>query len=191
MTTNFDAFARAEHPRVVGALTYLTGDVGVAEQLAQEALVRAHDRWSRVGQLDRPGAWLHRVAVNLANSHFRRRQAERRALRRAVAGDVPGHEDPDAADALAVRAAVAGLPRRQRETIVYRFFLGYPVAETAEAMGVTTGTVSSTTADAVAALRRALDDPSLDVGLRAGTRAATATTSTTRAGARPHDRNDR
>lgn len=159
MDESFSAFAHREYPRVVGALTYLVGDVGVAEELAQDALVRAHDRWDRVGGLDRPGAWLHHVAVNLANSHFRRRRAERRALRR-VAADPPSTVH-DTAETLAVRAAVAALPRRQREVVAYRFFLGHDVATTAAALGIAEGTVTSTTADAVANLRRALGDSSL------------------------------
>lgn len=156
---DFESFARREHPRLVGALTYLTGDHGTAEQLAQDALVRAHDRWSRVRRLDRPGAWVHRVAVNLGRSWLRRRSAERRALAR-VGVEHTVHEDRPAED-LAVRDAVAALPRRQREVIVLRFFLGHDVASTADVLGIATGTVTSTTSDALGALRGALDDQTL------------------------------
>src|SRR5680860_1449248 len=76
------AFCEREHPRLVGALSLYTNNTAVAEELAQEALVRVMDAWPRVRTMAAPGAWAHRVAMNLAASWFRRRSVERRALAR-------------------------------------------------------------------------------------------------------------
>lgn len=93
-------------PRLIGTLTLYCGDRGVAEELAQETLVRLLDRWEQVRALDHPAAWAHRVAINLANSRFRRLRAERRARQR-LAGDRAPEGVVDVAAQLAVRRAVA------------------------------------------------------------------------------------
>ena len=74
--TAFDAFFAAEYPRVVAVLTAATGSPAVAEELAQEAMLRAHQRWSRVGGYDIPAAWVRRVALNLAHNTRARRRSE-------------------------------------------------------------------------------------------------------------------
>lgn len=153
----FADFARREHERLVGALTLYCGDRDVAEELAHDALVRCRQRWEHVSNADRPGAYAHRVAMNLANSWFRRRRAERRALRRAAGGVDDAHHDPCTADALAVRAAVSSLPPRQREVVVRRFFLGEEVETVAATMGLAHSTVRSACSRALDALRRDLD----------------------------------
>jgi RNA polymerase sigma-70 factor (sigma-E family) len=145
---SFEAFVDREYPPLVRALALYCGDLGVAEELAQDAFARAYQRWRRVGRHDRPDAWVHRVAFNLARSWFRRRYAERRAYARH--GPAPQHLDaPEIADAQAVRAAVLALPDRQREVIVHRYFLGRSVAETAEALGVSDGAVKAATFKAI------------------------------------------
>lgn len=155
-----EVFCERLRPRLVGALGLHTGDRGVAEELAQEALARAWARWPRVESMERPEAWTYRVAFNLARSHWRRRRAEGRANERTAArpADPP---DPDPATVVAVREAVATLPDRQRRAVVCRFYLSLSVAETAEVLGCAEGTVKALTSKAVAALRTTihLDDP--------------------------------
>jgi len=151
-------FCRRMRPRLVGALSLLTGDSGVAEELAQEALVRVWSRWRQLDALGEPAmsAWTYRVAVNLGNSWLRRRLAERRALARLASRTPAHHTDADAADKLAVRRAVAALPRRQRTALVLRYFADMPVAEAAEVMRCSPGTVKSLTSLAMTNLRRQL-----------------------------------
>ena len=72
---SFDAFYRIEYPRVV-ALTYALGGRAAAEDLAQEAFLRAHRDWERVGRMEAPRAWVRRVAVNLCRSRWRRIRSE-------------------------------------------------------------------------------------------------------------------
>jgi RNA polymerase sigma factor (sigma-70 family) len=67
-----DAVWRIESPKVVAALTRITGDVGTAEDLAQDALVAALERWPASGVPDNPGAWLMATAKHRAIDLFRR-----------------------------------------------------------------------------------------------------------------------
>lgn len=150
-------FCREQRPQLVGSLGLYCGDVGVAEELANEALARVCRDWDRVREFDRPGAWAHRVAMNLANSWFRRRGAERRARRRLEGQQPTRDPGPDRADAVAVRQAVARLPHRRRAVLVYRFYLGYSVAETADAMGASESATKSLASRAVDELRGVLD----------------------------------
>lgn len=152
--TNMSASAFCGEVRapLVGALALYCGDRATAEELAQEALVRALQRWET---LDSPRAWTYATAFNLARSMFRRRQAERRARERAaeLAGD--GRIEPDTASAVAVRAAVAKLSPRQRQVVACRFYAQLTVAESAAAMGCAEGTVKALTSQAITALRKA------------------------------------
>lgn len=151
------AFCAREHPRLVAALTYRVGDRRIAEELAQEALLRACARWGRVGQLDSPGGWTWHVARNLAASHRRRRQAERRAYTRHG----PPHErhvDPQPGDPQ-LAAALGRLPDRQRDAVVLRHVLDLSVEETATRLGVSADAVRSLTKRGVAALRTELTGP--------------------------------
>lgn len=152
--SDLDALCRREHPRLVASLTAYTGDHDLAVELSQEALARACLHWPQVREMAAPGAWLHRVAVNLANSTLRRRRYERAALARAAArasADVPPPPPPYSEG---VRQALKGLPRRQREAVVLRYVLDLDVAQTAEHMGCAAGTVRALTAQGIAALRR-------------------------------------
>jgi RNA polymerase sigma-70 factor (sigma-E family) len=154
-------FCDREYPRLVGALDLYVGDLAVAEEIAQEALVRASQRWSRVSQLDSPGGWTYRVAINLANSWFRRRAAERRARRRLDPTLV--HHDPDTADHEAVRTAMAALPERQRTALVLRYYLDLPATEVADRLGTTPGAVRAATKRAIASLRQQLGPQAPDM----------------------------
>lgn len=149
MTSDPAAFCAAQHRRLVGLLSLQVGDRHVAEELAQDVLLKVCEHWPK---LQDPTAWMHRVAINHANSWFRRRGAERRATarhRNRQVDDTP----PDRADAIAVREAVAKLPTRQRTALTYRYFAGFSVAETADAMSCAEGTVKALTHQAIAALR--------------------------------------
>src|SRR5512143_2164705 len=67
-----DAVGRIESAKVIASLTRLVRDVGVAEDLAHDALVAALERWPRTGVPDNPGAWLMAAAKNRAIDHLRR-----------------------------------------------------------------------------------------------------------------------
>src|ERR1700723_3810250 len=67
-----DALWRIESPRLIAALTRLVRDVGIAEELAQDALVTALEQWPRAGIPDNPGAWLMTTARNRGLDRLRR-----------------------------------------------------------------------------------------------------------------------
>lgn len=148
----FTALCEREFPRIVGAMTLWCGDRGVAEEVTSEAFARAYRDWHRVRQLDVPGAWVRRVAMNLARSTFRRRQAEWRANRRAHAGTVDRHRDPDSAAVVAVRDALQRVSADHRTVLVLRHYLEMSVVEVAETMGRSPSAVTSLTHRAAAAL---------------------------------------
>jgi len=150
------AFCAREYPRLVGALHLYCGDHHVAEEMAQEALLRACRDWPRIRRLGSPGGYTRRIAVNLATSHFRRRQAERRAAERLAAREGADPPVADPGDALAVRQALLRLPPRQRMAVVLRFYLDLPVAEVAAATGVPIGTAKSLLSRATPLLERHL-----------------------------------
>jgi RNA polymerase sigma-70 factor (ECF subfamily) len=66
-----EAVWRIESAKIVAALARMTRDVGLAEELAQEALVAALEKWPESGVPDNPGAWLMAAAKNRALDHFR------------------------------------------------------------------------------------------------------------------------
>lgn len=152
---SLERFCTVQHVRLVGMLDLLVGNLAVAEELAQEALARAWMSWWRVRRYDNPEAWLHRVAVNLAMSHFRRRAAERRATARL---DDPADavEDTDVASAVALRAALARLPERMRTAVVLRFYVDLPYAEVASRMRLAEPTCRSFVNRALERLRHDL-----------------------------------
>jgi RNA polymerase sigma-70 factor (ECF subfamily) len=121
----------------VFALAYaMSGSRWAAEDIAQDAFVVAHRQWGRVGGYDDPGAWVRRVAANLAVSVVRRRLAEARALVRLAARTqqepsyvaLPG-EDGD------FWRAVRRLPRRQAQVVALVALGDLSTAEVAGTLG--------------------------------------------------------
>ena len=161
-------FCRAEWPRLVRLLSLYTGDSDLAEELAQEALLRVCERWRHVQATESPSAWANRVAFNLAKSQFRRRAAHRRARRRQPSEPVAA--EPELADQLALRAAVLALPTADRQVLALRYFADLSVHETAALLGCPENTVKTKTRRALQRLRAAglIDDPIEEPPLLAG-----------------------
>jgi RNA polymerase sigma factor (sigma-70 family) len=141
------------HPRLVRSMSLYCGRPDVAEEIAQDAIAIACRDWKKVREAHSPEAYVHRAAINLANSFFRRKAAERRANQRYGAGDQIAGE-PDILSREPVRLAIASLPRRQRTALVMRYYLDLPIAEVANLMGCSEGTVKALTHQAVIRLRQ-------------------------------------
>lgn len=128
---SFEGFYQREFKNVVGLAYALSGSRLGAEDLAQEAFIKAHERWDRIGGYDKPGAWVRRVVANLAISGFRRRSAEKKALSR-LAGErptgLPGLEPQDEEFWELVRS----LPKKQAQATALFYFEDRPVAEIAQ-----------------------------------------------------------
>ncbi|MGZ4656435.1 MAG: RNA polymerase sigma factor [Blastococcus sp.] len=96
-----DAVWRMESAKLIAALTRVTGDIGLAEELAQDALVAALERWPESGVPDRPGAWLMATAKHRAIDTFRRAQLhERRSAELGRELQLQESAEPDWAAAL-------------------------------------------------------------------------------------------
>jgi len=147
MGEDFARLCEEEWPVVFRTAYLITGDRSEAEDLAQEAFVRAFERWSTVSALDRPQAWLQRVVVNLSLSWKRRLAVRRRSggEPRRLQEQVPIDHD--------VVEAVRSLPPAQRAAIVLRFFADQSIEEVAAGLGKRPGTIRALTAQGIARLR--------------------------------------
>jgi RNA polymerase sigma-70 factor (sigma-E family) len=154
LSADFDEFVVGRSAALLRTAILLTGDRHDAEDLVQTALLRVARHWSRA--LDNPEAYTRRILVNLAYDHSRRRKRRPERLGPPpdrVAADNYGDDREDLLRVLRV------LPERQRATVVLRFWEDLSVAETAQLLGCSEGTVKSTTSKALAHLRDALHVP--------------------------------
>ena len=155
---DFDDCFRTAYPRLVRLLTAATGDAELASDCVQEAFVRAHVRWRKVGRYDDPVGWVRRVSLNLVRDHARKAARKRRAHDRLVAqgaadrqGAVPVDQPHD------LMAILAELPPQSRMAVALHYIEGLPVREVAEAMGLSDGAVKFHLHAGRERLRRGLD----------------------------------
>jgi RNA polymerase sigma-70 factor, ECF subfamily len=141
-SVTFVTFYRDHVTRTLAVVLALRGHRVGAEDVVQEAFLRAHQRWSEVGVMDRPDLWVQRVALNLATSQLRRLAAETRAVTRLAGRSATpvteafGHEQ-------AFWDGVRRLPTKQARVVALRYAGDLPVAEIAEVVGVAEGTVKA------------------------------------------------
>jgi RNA polymerase sigma-70 factor, ECF subfamily len=146
----FEELWRREYPRVLRTVYLVTGDIQEAADVTQEAFIRAYERAGTVLSLDKPGAWVQRVAINLAISWRRQRRREHRAptpLPLISELEVP---DPE------LMAALQALSPGQRAVIALRFYADQSVEDVARALRKRPGTVKALTHQAVSRLRELL-----------------------------------
>jgi RNA polymerase sigma-70 factor (sigma-E family) len=128
------------------------------ENTAQEAFVRVHRRWDRLREPGKALAYLRRTVANLATSRLRHLRVTRKHPEASPA-DVASAETSVLADPRygALWRGIEGLPRRQRQVVVLRYWLDLDVAAVAAVLGVAPGTVKATTAQALAKLRAGVE----------------------------------
>jgi RNA polymerase sigma-70 factor (sigma-E family) len=152
-----DAVYREHAIGLVRFALMLVGDQSTAEDVVQEAFLAVYRGWPRLREPGRVVGYLRVAVLNGCRSAQRSRGRAR--LRRSP------HDPPvwsaeaavmEREDRRAVLAAVARLPRRQREVLALRYYLELGEHETAAVLGVSRGTVSSTAARALSALARRL-----------------------------------
>ena len=131
----------ASYSRLVGQLFGVCGDLAEAEDVVQEAFVRAMANPKGFDALDNPEAWLRTVAVNRARTRARRRHLADRLLRREQQPTVALAGAAD--DRVALVAAMRTLPWAQRETLALFYLADLPIAEVAATLGVPVGTVKA------------------------------------------------
>jgi RNA polymerase sigma-70 factor, ECF subfamily len=131
----------------------LLGEKEEAEDIAQEACIRACQRWNRLTDGDYAAAWVAHVTTNLSLDRFRRRRTARRYLQ----GASVQHAKFDA-DRVDLHRALDTLPRRQREVVLLRYVADLPELEVARQLRCSAGSVKTHASRGLAALRSALGE---------------------------------
>jgi RNA polymerase sigma-70 factor (ECF subfamily) len=149
----FDEFYRDTSRRTLRYAYALCGDAATAQDLTQEAYVRAWQRWRRVETYEHPDAWVRLVVARLATDGWRRMGLRRRfdAMAEPVRPVAPPSEDT-----VLITAALRRLPAKQRQAVALYHLLDLPVHEIAAEMDVSEGTVKSWLARGRAALAQML-----------------------------------
>jgi RNA polymerase sigma-70 factor (sigma-E family) len=144
---------------LVHLATLLVRDTATAEEVVQDSFVAMHGGWRRLRDTDKALAYLRQSVVNRSRSVLRHRSVVDRKLQQALP-ETPGtrYEVPALLEGSAVISALRGLPERQREAILLRYYAGLPESEVAAAMGISLGAVQSHTARGLSALHAALEE---------------------------------
>jgi RNA polymerase sigma-70 factor (ECF subfamily) len=164
----FDAFVREHRDRAIGlAWRLLDGDRAAAEDVVQEAFVRAYRGLDRFREEASLSTWFYRILVNEAQRHRRWRW-----VRERFAGELPAEPADPRAEVVGdpylqrrIARALGALPRGQREAFVLIHLEGFSVRDTAQITGRAEGTIKSHLHRALASLRERLADldPAKDV----------------------------
>jgi RNA polymerase sigma-70 factor (sigma-E family) len=150
VTESFDAYVAARQHALLRTAYLLTGDRHEAEDLVQVTLTKTYLAWNRIRD---PDAYVRRALVNVHRSWWRRAWRRSERPTDAVPEGTTDPEPTDQAERDEVWALVRSLPPRQRAVVVLRFYEGLSTVEVADILGCSTGTVSSQTNRAIAALR--------------------------------------
>lgn len=152
----FAEFAAARSTALFRAAYLMVGDHALAEDLLQEALTKTYVAWPKLRDVNNAEAYTRKAITTTAISWWRRKSWQNEKPR----DDVPERPFAEHSEQIAQRdwlwAELQSLPPRQRAAIVLRFYEDLTEAQTAEAMGVTIGTVKSTVSDALKKLRAKL-----------------------------------
>ena len=158
---DFTEFVHASWAGLYRTAYLMLGDRGLAEDLVQTSLAKVYAAWPRVRDPLAAHGYARRTMANTAASWFRKR-SWRNELPTETLPEAAHH--PDHSDRPVLMTALAQLPPRQRTVVVLRYFDDLSVAETAEALGITEGTVKSQTFTALARLRTLLGESVVPIG---------------------------
>ncbi|MFF2374292.1 RNA polymerase sigma factor [Streptomyces xiamenensis] len=143
VTATIEAAYRIESPRVIAAAARIVRDVGIAEEIAQDALVAALEQWPESGVPDKPGAWLTATARRRAIDLVRRKETYARKLAevgRSLEDTTPPPDPPDPENIdddllrLIFTACHPVLPTASRTALTLRLLGGLTTAEIARAL---------------------------------------------------------
>lgn len=149
----FEQFVVARRAALLRSAYLMTGDLDDADDLVQVTLVKAVAKWDRIA--DRPEPYVRAILAREVTNRWRRRR-----WREVASADLPDRAGPDVDpdDPELLRAALAALSPRQRAVVVLRYYDDLTERETAEALGISVGTVKSHARDALARLRVLVPD---------------------------------
>lgn len=132
-----------------------------ADDVVSEAFYQLYRRWRRLRTPEAAAAYLRSVVVNRTRMRIRHLQVIRRHADRDVGGAQVMSSEATAVlrdDQRAVVAALAGLPSRQREALVLRYWMELRESEIADAMGISTGSVKTHVSRGMSALSQAMEE---------------------------------
>jgi RNA polymerase sigma-70 factor (sigma-E family) len=147
---SFEAFVRNRSTHLLRVALLLCGDRGHAEDLLQSALARTARHWDGI---DSPEAYVRAALINGAKNRWRGRRVLEVQLGEADDVAAPGGDQERVTLRQALLTELSRLSHGQRAVLVLRYFEDLSEAETAQALGCSTGTVKSQTARALARLR--------------------------------------
>ena len=157
-TAEFAEFVAARSAALHRAAYVMVGDVGLAQDLVQEALTKTYVAWPRLRDTANAESYTRKAITTTAISWFRRRSW----AGEAATGLVPERSSADHAEGVARRTllweALQTLPARQRIAIALRYYEDLTEAQTADAMGCAVGTVKSQVSAGLSKLRERLGD---------------------------------
>lgn len=157
---DFAEFYAASFHRLTAQLFLYTGQLADAQDVVQEAMIRALARWPTISGYDDPLSWVRKVAWNLATSRWRRWRRSIDVMSRLSTPDTVPGPDPNR---IAIAAALAHLPPVQRQAVILHYLVDLPVSEIAEITGAAEGTVKSWLHRARAVLATRLDESVVEV----------------------------
>jgi RNA polymerase sigma-70 factor (sigma-E family) len=149
----FSDFMHGRWAQVVRLGYGLTGDLQIAEDLAQTAFARAYASWPRVRRAADPDAYVRKIVVNANLNRFRKRRVIEHLTGTVPEVAQPGDPAGRHEDRAALMAALLRLPYGQRAVVVLRYWLDMTEAEVAAVMGCSVGNVKSQASRALAKLR--------------------------------------
>lgn len=151
---NFDAVYEAHYQDVYRAARAIVLDAELAEDLTQETFVKAYRKRKAYRPTGSVGAWLHRIAVNVALSHLRWSALQERMLR---AVGTARQLEPEAGLRDEVTALLSALPPGTRAAIVLHHYHGYRYREIAHLLGIPEGTVATRISNGLRRMRLLLE----------------------------------
>jgi RNA polymerase sigma-70 factor (ECF subfamily) len=155
-----DDVFRHEYARLVSALALWSGDREASADAVQDAFLELIKRWGRISSYEDPVGWVRRVSINRLRSYHRILASRAAALTRLARVKPPSESvDPEPGRVSPeMKAAFARLGARQRLAMTLFYVADLPVAQVAQAMGISEGAVHQHLHRARAALREAIGD---------------------------------
>jgi len=157
------AIYTAHYRSLVRLAALLLHDVPAAEDVVQDAFVAMHGSWKRLRDTDKALAYLRQAVVNRARSRLRHLKVVDRKASSLLPADARAHMPSAETGAMAaidrahILVALRGLPQRQREVLVLRYYSDLSEAQIADAMGISAGAVKSHASRGMTALRQRLE----------------------------------
>ena len=150
---DFAAYLQARQASVLRTAYLLSGDRHTAEDLTQTAFAKLYLAWDRVRDQGSIDGYLRRILVNENNSLWRRGWKKREHTAELLPEPTPVVDQYDDGRNTALWDLVQSLPKKARAVLVLRYYEQLSEAETADALGISVGTVKSQASRALATLR--------------------------------------